>query len=101
MRLRIVPLCIALSFLVVTASAFAKSKYLMEFKEEYEKATKIAKCALCHEADQMPKRNYFGIDFEKAKHDFKAIEALDSDGDGVKNIDEINANTYPGNKESH
>ncbi|MBI2604990.1 MAG: hypothetical protein HYW49_02800 [Deltaproteobacteria bacterium] len=99
MRIRIVPLCIALSFLVITVSASAKSKYLMEFKEEYSKATKIAKCALCH--DEMPSRNYFGYDFEKAKHDFAAIEALDSDGDGVKNIDEINANTYPGDKESH
>lgn len=101
MRLRIVPLCIALSFLVVTASAFAKSKYLMEFKDEYEKATKIAKCALCHEPEGPPMLNYYGIDFMKAKHDFKAIETLDSDGDGVKNIDEINANTYPGDKESH
>lgn len=101
MRIRIAPLCIALSFLVVTVSASAKSRYLMEFKEEYSKATKIAKCALCHEPEGPPKRNYFGIDFEKAKHDFAAIESLDSDGDGVKNIDEINANTFPGNKESH
>ena len=37
---------------------------------------------------------------EKKSYDFAKIEALDSDGDGVKNIDEIKAGTNPGDAKS-
>ena len=33
-------------------------------------------------------------------YDFAKVEALDSDGDGVKNIDEIKAGTNPGDPAS-
>ncbi len=70
---------------------------------------KLGKCTTCH-TTAMPKKespdlNAYGKDlFEKAfdkatkKYDFKKVEALDSDGDGVKNIDEIKAGTNPGAK---
>jgi hypothetical protein len=40
--------------------------------------------------------NPYGTDFGAANHDFGAIEAKDSDGDGVTNIDEIKAESFPG-----
>ncbi|HSB35293.1 MAG TPA: thrombospondin type 3 repeat-containing protein [Thermoanaerobaculia bacterium] len=71
---------------------------------------KLGKCSTCHTA-AMPKKetagvNAYGKDMEKAfdkekkVYDFKKIEALDSDGDGVKNLDEIKAGTNPGDKAS-
>ena len=40
--------------------------------------------------------NPYGTDFGAANHDFGAIEAKDSDGDGFSNLDEIKAGTFPG-----
>lgn len=40
--------------------------------------------------------NPYGADFGKNNHDFGAIEPLDSDGDGVSNINEIKAGSFPG-----
>ena len=37
---------------------------------------------------------------EKKTYKFEKIESLDSDGDGVKNIDEIKAGTNPGDPKS-
>ena len=37
---------------------------------------------------------------EKKTYAFEKIESLDSDGDGVKNIDEIKAGTNPGDPKS-
>jgi hypothetical protein len=39
------------------------------------------------------------MDLQKANLDFVAIEALDSDGDGVANGEEINKGTSPGVKD--
>ena len=75
---------------------------------------KLGKCSTCH-AKPLPKKedhdlNAYGKDVkekcvvdpkaEKKTYDFAKIEALDSDGDGVKNIDEIKAGTNPGDKGS-
>ncbi len=40
--------------------------------------------------------NPYGADFGAANHDFAAVEGKDSDGDGFSNIDEIKADTFPG-----
>jgi hypothetical protein len=70
-------------------------------------------CVLCHTS--LPSRNGFGAAVEaglpagtvsQAQFDaqvaaaLRAIESADSDGDGVSNIDEINAGTFPGNETS-
>jgi murein L,D-transpeptidase YafK len=96
---KIVLLFVAL-MLVVTSQAFAKPKYYKDFTTKYPNAAALAKakCVICHEGGS--KLNPYGQDLQKAAHDFAVIEALDSDGDTFNNIDEINADTFPGNKDS-
>ncbi len=77
-------------------AAFATPAQRNAMKTQYP--GKAISCKTCH--DQTPKLNPYGYDFEKANHDFKAIEGLDSDGDEAINLDEINANTAPGDKGS-
>lgn len=77
------------------------------------KAT-LGKCSTCH-ARSLPKKedhenNAYGKDVlakavvdpkaAKKTYAFEKIEGLDSDGDGVKNIDEIKAGTNPGDPKS-
>jgi hypothetical protein len=75
----------------------------------------LGKCSTCH-VKALPKKegdhelNPYGkdvlakavVDPKAAKKEFKfeKIEALDSDGDGVKNIDEIKKGTNPGDPKS-
>jgi hypothetical protein len=74
--------------------------------------TAKAKCGSCH-AKAMAKKgdaevNAFGKDMmakalidpkaEKKAFDYTKIEALDSDGDGKSNLDELKAGTNPGVK---
>lgn len=74
---------------------------------------KLGKCTTCH-IKPLPKKedhesNAYGKDLaktlldakaEKKLYDLAKIEDLDSDGDGVKNIDEIKAGTNPGDPAS-
>lgn len=74
----------------------------------------LGKCSTCH-VKSLPKKedhenNAYGKDLlakavvdpkaEKKTYAFEKIESLDSDGDGVKNIDEIKAGTNPGDPKS-
>jgi len=74
----------------------------------------LGKCTTCH-VKPLPKKedhenNAYGKDLlakavvdpkaEKKTFAFEKIENLDSDGDGVKNIDEIKAGTNPGDPKS-
>ncbi len=94
--------------LVSSSAAFAKMEYKNKFMAFYpDAAAKYgtgmkAQCTICHEkAGPMPTLNLYGKAAKAANFDFKSIESLDSDGDGVKNIDEITQGTYPGDKDSH
>jgi len=85
-------------FAFLVSPATAKPEYLQGFNKKYgTQGTKLDSCNTCHtttqDADHL---NPYGQDFRKANHDYGAIEGLDSDGDGFKNIDEINAGTFPG-----
>jgi hypothetical protein len=76
------------------------------------KAT-LGKCTTYH-TKALPKKNdhesnAYGKDLaknvldakaKKKQYDFAKVEALDSDGDGVKNVDEIKAGTNPGDPKS-
>jgi hypothetical protein len=76
----------------------------------------LGKCTTCH-VKPLPKKeegqhelNPYGKDVQtkavvdpkaaKKEYKFEKIEGLDSDGDGVKNIDEIKAGTNPGDPKS-
>lgn len=97
----------------IASAAVAKGAFMQAFQENYkiEKGSTIQKasCKLCHSTGT--KLNPYGTDIKKAKDDaksktvtpdiLKSVEALDSDGDGVTNIDEIKADTLPGDPASH
>ncbi|MCX5770055.1 MAG: PASTA domain-containing protein [Candidatus Hydrogenedentes bacterium] len=57
--------------------------------------TRLDSCSLCHTT--VPTRNPYGTALENAGLNFDSIENLDSDGDGITNIDEITDLTFPGN----
>ena len=90
---------------LLSSSAFAMPGFYSKFKKAYPNSkTADAKCLVCHKnADPTEdgERNAYGQDFENNDMDFAAIESLDSDVDGVSNINEINAGTLPGNADSH
>jgi hypothetical protein len=75
-----------------------------KFVEKYPDAkAKLGKCGTCH-TKAMPKKgeadlNAYGKDLGK-EMDLAGAEAKDSDGDGVKNVDEIKAGTNPGDSAS-
>lgn len=90
------------------ATALATIEMQKDLNAKY--TTAKAKCASCH-TKPMPKKgeadlNAFGKDVaakavvdakaEKKTYDYKKIEALDSDGDGKSNLDELKAGTNPG-----
>jgi cytochrome c553 len=103
----------AVTLAVVGATAFALPSYFDAFKANYKipKGTALDKagCATCH-VGRTTKLNLYGQDLKKAMVELKAkkvtadvlkkIESLDSDKDGVKNIDEIKAGTLPGDPKS-
>ena len=90
-------------FAVFGTPALSKPEYLGEFNKRYGTAgSRLDSCSTCHTTSQDAEHlNVYGADFRKANHDFGAIEALDSDGDGFKNIDEIKAGTFPGDPKSY
>ena len=89
--------------LAVGGTAYAVSGYLNAFEAAYPAAvgTRIDACLLCHvnsNPNQGSARNNFGSDFASGGHNFDAaLEAMDSDGDGILNGAEIAALTFPGN----
>ncbi len=97
MKIQIAALTIGLG---IFASSFAHASMplMKAFKSAYPTAKVGVNCKLCHEGAP-PRLNYYGMDLQKANLDFVAIEALDSDGDGVANGEEINKGTSPGVKD--
>jgi len=104
-----------LGSLAVSSTLLGNIANQKAFTEKYPDAkAKLGKCTTCH-VKPLPKKedhesNAYGKDVvSKAvvdpkaatkTYDFTKIEGLDSDGDGVKNIDEIKAGTNPGDPKS-
>jgi hypothetical protein len=94
------------------AIASAMTAYSKTFNEHYKvKAdSNLAKaaCMTCHVGVKGGKLNTYGLDLQKAMTAKKAksltpdiltkVEGLDSDKDGVSNIDEIKKDSNPGVK---
>ena len=107
---------VGLTLLVVVGVAtwaVAKPADMMSFKQVYApkegSALGNANCLTCH--TKMPpsktELNPYGTDGQKAaagkpmdEKILRSIEKLDSDKDGVSNIDEIKAGTLPGDPKS-
>jgi hypothetical protein len=99
----------AMILIGMVTMAMALLSYRAVFDAKYNPAKDSdigkAKCALCH-VGMTKKLNPYGLDLQKALGGSKKMtpeilskmEALDSDKDGVSNIDEIKAGTLPGVK---
>ncbi len=98
--------------LSLSTSLFASMDAQKQFVAKYpDSKAKLGKCITCHEK-AMPKKgdsaeNAYGkalmekaLGADKKTYDFTKVEALDSDGDGKTNIDEIKAGTNPGDANS-
>jgi hypothetical protein len=102
-----------LTALLATGTLLATMTNQKAFNETYpDSKAKLGKCSTCH-VKPLPKKddhelNPYGKDVKstidpkdpaKTIH-LSKVEQKDSDGDGVKNIDEIKAGTNPGDKNS-
>lgn len=89
--------------LAITAgpSALAGNEDLNGFNQKYGTAgTRLDSCTTCHTSGSPSASdvNPYGTDYAGASYDFATIEQRDSDGDGVRNLDEINARRFPGDR---
>jgi hypothetical protein len=81
-------------------AASATSGMMEDFNQFYDtNDTRLDTCSTCHGED-VESLNPYGADYGENAGDLEAIEALDSDGDGFTNLEEINALTFPGDPES-
>ena len=99
------------ALLAMSSSAWSKGMYVKVFRDSYGvksgSTLATAMCAVCHTSKMKGNQlNPYGLDVKKAMGDAQSpqltkdvlqkIEALDSDQDGVSNLDEITADTLPG-----
>ena len=89
----------AAGFTLLVSPAQSTPEYMSQFNGKYgTRGAKLDSCLTCHtkQSGGAENLNPYGTDFGAANHDFGAIEGKDSDGDGFSNIDEIKADTFPG-----
>jgi hypothetical protein len=105
-KVRIGVVSLASAVALVAGSAIATVDLQKQMASKYPDAK--PKCATCH-VKPKPKKgeadvNAYGKDLlatkKDGKFDFAKIEKLDSDKDGVSNIDEIKKGTNPGDPAS-
>ena len=77
--------------------AFASELIAAELQYANIIGTKLDNCSLCHVSTSNFAFNPYGQAYKDSGKNFTAIEALDSDGDGLTNIAEIMAISFPGN----
>jgi len=107
-------LAFSLVALGIWSSATASIKFSKEFTSTYkvEKTSALGKamCGVCHLA-KTKKLNPYGMDLQQAMRSektkiltgsvLKKVEGLDSDNDKKSNLEEIQANTLPGDPTSN
>ena len=108
-------LFLTLFCVAVFTVALAMPGYWKSFRSYYniKKGSNLSKeeCGICHIRKGEREWNGYGRDIKKlldrqgttriTPEIFRAVESLDSDGDGYSNIDEIKADTLPGDPKSH
>ncbi|MCB8931831.1 MAG: hypothetical protein H6534_00150 [Chthonomonadaceae bacterium] len=93
--------------IVLAFGTFSKP-FATQYKIDKSSALGKAGCGVCHATAKGGKLNPYGLDLQKAMkvaktkkltpEVLKKIESLDSDKDGVKNLDEIKKDRNPGVK---
>jgi hypothetical protein len=97
-------LCLFLGVFLIFSTAKAKTNYTTIWGSHYPySGTYGAMCLICH-SDNLELLNSYGKDIcltEDADVESRivAVEDLDSDGDGVTNLEEIESDNQPGWKE--
>ena len=88
----------------MVSRAEAIPDFLAAFNANYPAAvgSRISNCVLCHDIRQEGSEteyelNRYSRDLKEAGLNFRAVERIDSDGDGYRNLQEIRAFAYPGN----
>jgi hypothetical protein len=87
--------------IVCVSAAFAAMADANNVKEAHEGVT--VGCTVCHPEGNFKEVNSYGKAYNEAGRSVdavKAIDAVDSDADGVVNVDEIKAGTNPGDATS-
>jgi hypothetical protein len=84
--------------------AHANASDLTDAEQRYPTiiGSQLDTCELCHNPppNQYWNRNTYGGAYGRSGYSFAAIEAADSDHDGVSNLDEITMHTMPGDPNS-
>jgi hypothetical protein len=77
--------------------AYAQPRFMRQFTARYPATakSKLADCRTCH-TTQGSTLNPYGKTLRDSTLRFAAVEKLDSDRDGVSNLKEIQALTFPG-----
>lgn len=80
--------------------AYATPSLQTAFISQYPalRDTPLQSCTTCHMPAKEDFLNGYGLALKDAKMSFVEIEELDSDGDKVSNIDEINDESFPGSQ---
>lgn len=95
-------LLLSIAFLVISVeSAYTFPWHKKTFQEKYGVTGRLNSCVVCHSKGGKSNHNSYGKSFANAgskKDSLTKIEKLDSDRDGVINIEEIKTYHYPGNK---
>jgi hypothetical protein len=111
--MRVTKLALTLGLTTLASLAIALPPMVKDFETAYgiKKGSNLSKlgCAVCH-IGKTTRLDPYGVDLKKAMEAaktkkltpeiLKSVEALDSDKDGVKNVDEIKADTNPGDAKS-
>lgn len=89
-----------LSSCLFSTSVFAIGSIQKQFLEHYPQArgTKLESCSTCHSPALAKNEflNAYAIDLKKVNMKYDDVKDIDSDKDGVSNIDEINLGSFPG-----
>lgn len=91
---------LALVFFAAPAPSEATPGFQKLFVAKYPatKGTVLDTCSTCHMPAIKGFVNAYGVALMDKEVDFGAMEGLDSDGDGISNIEEIKALQYPGSQ---
>jgi hypothetical protein len=110
MKVKLIAMAGGLMILATAAWALPPMAKVFDaaYKPAKNSALKKADCAVCHIAKGKTKLNPYGEDIKKelagsktlTADILKKVEALDSDKDGVSNLEEIKAGTLPGDPKS-